>query len=70
MINIQVDYIGNKEDAKNESEAFGIKIVTEGFEDYNHYANVTGTKANVLNWLLDVHHMGESEEEVKELYNI
>jgi len=67
MVTINVDYIGDKEDAKHESGMFGIKIVVS--EDYDQ-ADVRGSKANVLNWLMDVHHMGESEEELIELYDI
>ena len=67
MVTINVDYIGDKEDAKHESDMFGIKIVVS--EDYDQ-ADVRGSKANVLNWLMDVHHMGESEEELIELYDI
>ena len=65
MVTIDVDYMGDKKDAKHESEMFGIKIVVN--ENYDQ-ADVSGSKANVLNWLMDVHHSGESEEELVELY--
>ncbi len=68
MVTIDIDYIGSEEDAKFESEAFGISIeipVVNGT-----MAFVKGSKANLINWLMDVHHMGESEEEVLELYGL
>jgi len=67
MVTIDVDYIGDKEDAKYESKMFGIKIVVN--DNYDQ-ADVSGSKTNVLNWLMDVHHSGESEEELIELYDI
>ena len=67
MVTIDVDYMGDKEDAKHESEMFGIKI---SLSEYDGMAFVTGPKANLVNWLLDVHHMGESEEEVLEVYGL
>ena len=67
MVTIDVDYIGDKKDAKHESEMFGIKIKLNKYYDQ---ADVSGSKTNVLNWLMDVHHSGESEEELIELYDI
>jgi hypothetical protein len=67
MITIDVDYCGDKNDAKHESEMFGIKIEVIGDRDQS-CAFVTGTKLNIVNWLQDVHHQGESEEELKEIY--
>ena len=65
IVTIDVDYMGDKEDAKYESQMFGIKIVVN--DNYDQ-ADVSGTKSNILNWLMDVHHSGESEEELVELY--
>ena len=67
MITIDIDYTGTESDAKHESEGFGIKI---SLSEYDGMAFVTGPKANLVNWLLDVHHMGESEEEVLEVYGL
>ena len=31
--------------------------------------NVTGTKSKLVNWLKNVHHQGETIEEIKSIYS-
>jgi len=63
-ITVEIDYIGTKEDAKYESQLFG--IIIHKIQDSN-FAWVKGTKEKVRNWLIDVHHFGDVEE-VDEIY--
>ena len=69
LITIDVDYIGNKENAKWDSEMYDIKI--ELIEDRDQScAFAIGTKSKLINWLKNVHHLGEnnSEGDFKEMY--
>ena len=71
LITIDVDYIGNKENAKWDSEMYDIKVSLFRVDERDQSnAFVTGTKSKLINWLKNVHHRGEnnSEEDFKEMY--
>lgn len=59
-----IDYLGNKEDAKFQSEQFGIEITLIGTDQA--IAWIKGPKAKVRNFLIE-HHYGD-EQEVEEIY--
>mgnify|MGYP006119079167 CR=1 FL=1 len=59
-----IDFIGTEEDAKNIGEIWGVKITLLDCDQ--SIAIVSGSKANVKDFLID-HHYGD-EQEVEEIY--
>ena len=67
---IEVEYEGSREDAKRDSEMFGFNLTLWGFlrdKDWNGsedgMALVKGPKSKVVDWLVNVHHQGETLED-------
>jgi len=63
-ITIDVDYIGTKEDAKHDSQMYGVIIHPVG----DGMAWVRGSKRKVFHWLRDAHFL--DEEDIKDLYDL